>query len=41
MNEMASGALQINKAVHEVDEISQKNKKSIMTLAEEISKFKV
>ena len=41
MNEMASGALQINKAVHEVDEISQKNKRSIITLAEEISKFKV
>ena len=40
MNEMASGAEQINNAVHEVTEISQKNKKSIITLAEEVSKFK-
>ena len=41
MNEMASGAVQINNAVQEVNEISQKNKRSIESLAEEVSKFKV
>ena len=41
MNEMASGAVQINNAVQEVNEITQKNKRSIEGLAEEVSKFKV
>ena len=41
MNEMASGAVQINNAVQEVSEISQKNKRSIESLANEVSKFKV
>ena len=41
MNEMASGAVQINNAVQEVNEITQKNKQSIAALANEVSKFKV
>ena len=41
MNEMASGAVQINNAVQEVSEITQRNKASIQNLAEEVSKFKV
>ena len=41
MNEMASGAVQINNAVQEVNEITQKNKQSIEALAEEVKKFRV
>ena len=41
MNEMASGAVQINNAVQEVSEITQRNKQSIENLAQEVSKFKV
>ena len=41
MNEMASGALQINNAVQEVQGITQKNKESIEGLAGEVMKFKV
>ena len=41
MNEMASGAVQINNAVQEVSEITQRNKQSIENLAEEVGKFKV
>ena len=41
MNEMASGAVQINNAVQEVNEITQKNKRSIESLASEVSKFKI
>ncbi len=41
MNEMASGAVQINNAVQEVNEITQKNKRSIENLAGEVGKFKV
>ncbi|QSH91717.1 methyl-accepting chemotaxis protein [Treponema medium] len=41
MNEMATGAVQINNAVQEVNEITQKNKHSIENLAKEVSKFKV
>ena len=41
MNEMASGAVQINNAVQEVSKITQKNKRSIQNLAEEVGKFKV
>ena len=41
MNEMAAGAVQINNAVQEVNEISQKNKLSIENLGAEVGKFKV
>ena len=41
MNEMATGAAQINNAIQEVNEITQKNKQSIENLAGEVSKFKV
>ena len=41
MNEMAAGAVQINNAVQEVNEITQKNKRSIESLASEVGKFKV
>jgi len=41
INDMASGADQINNAVQEVNEITQKNKQSIGNLAEEVSQFKV
>ena len=41
MNEMASGAVQINNAVQEVSEITQRNKRSIENLAQEVGKFKV
>ena len=41
MNEMASGAVQINNAVQEVNEITQKNKRSIEALSVEVGKFKV
>jgi methyl-accepting chemotaxis protein len=41
MNEMASGADQINTAVHQVNEISAKNREGIATLMREVSRFKV
>ena len=41
MNEMASGAVQISNVIQEVSEITQKNKRSIENLAEEVGKFKV
>ena len=41
MNEMASGAVQINNAVQDVNALTQKNKQSIENLAEEVGKFKV
>ena len=41
MNEMAAGAVQINNSVQEVNEITQKNKRSIASLASEVGKFKV
>jgi methyl-accepting chemotaxis protein len=41
MNEMATGADQINSAVTQVNEISGKNKASIDMLVDEVSKFKV
>ena len=41
MNEIAAGASQINNAVQEVNEITQKNKRSIENLTEEVGKFKV
>ena len=40
MNEMASGAIEINNAIQEVNAITQKNKQSIESLAQEVSKFK-
>ena len=41
MNEMASGANHINTAVHNVNEISGKNREGIDTLIKEVSRFKV
>jgi len=41
MNEMASGAEQINTAVHHVNDISSKNREGINTLIHEVSRFKV
>ena len=41
MNEMASGAIQINNAVQEVNAMTQKNRNSIERLAAEVGKFKV
>ena len=41
MNEMANGTVQINNAVTEVNEITQKNKRSIEKLSNEVKKFKV
>jgi methyl-accepting chemotaxis protein len=41
MNEMASGADQINVAVHHVNEISVKNREGIETLIKEVSRFKI
>ena len=40
MNEMAFGAVQINNAVQEVNEATQRNRGSIETLVGEIAKFK-
>ncbi len=41
MNEMAAGVQQINRAVHEVNDLARKNNDSIETLAEEVGKFQV
>ena len=41
MNEMASGAVQTNNAVQEVNTMTQKNRESIARLANEVGKFKV
>ena len=41
MNEMASGAIQINNAVQEVNAMTQKNRQSIEKLAAEVGKFKI
>jgi methyl-accepting chemotaxis protein len=41
MNEMASGADQINAAVHNVTEMTGKNRDAIDALLKEVSKFKV
>jgi len=41
MNEIASGADEINVAVHHVNEISAKNREGIDTLIREVSRFKV
>ncbi|MCL2230438.1 MAG: methyl-accepting chemotaxis protein, partial [Treponema sp.] len=41
MNEMATGADQINIAVHRVNELTVSNKDKINTLLAEVAKFKV
>jgi methyl-accepting chemotaxis protein len=41
MNEMANGADQINIAVHNVNEMTQKNREAIDVLIKEVSRFKV
>jgi len=41
MNEMASGADQINIAVHQVNDLSSKNRDGIDSLMKEVSRFKV
>ena len=41
MNEMSTGAVQITHAMHDVNEISQKNKSSIDALGDVVKKFKV
>jgi methyl-accepting chemotaxis protein len=41
MNEMASGADQINVAVNQVNEISSRNREGIAILMKEVSRFKV
>lgn len=41
IDEMASGALQINQAVHEVNKMTQDNRKSIETTVAAIQKFKI
>ena len=41
MSEMVSGAVQISNAVHDVNEITQKNTARIENLAKEVKKFKV
>jgi methyl-accepting chemotaxis protein len=41
MNEMAAGSDEINVAVHQVNEISTKNKETIDKLMKEVSRFKV
>ena len=38
---MASGVVQINNTMQDVNALTQKNKQSIGNLAEEVSKFKV
>jgi methyl-accepting chemotaxis protein len=41
MNEMASGADQINVAVHAVNELSVKNRENINLLMTEVGRFKI
>ncbi|MCL2197143.1 MAG: methyl-accepting chemotaxis protein, partial [Treponema sp.] len=41
MNEMATGAEQVNAAVHQVSEMSGNNSEAINSLLKEVSKFKV
>jgi len=41
MNEMASGADEVNVAVHHINEICVKNRERIETLKNEVSRFKV
>jgi methyl-accepting chemotaxis protein len=41
MNEMASGAAQINVSVNSVQELSGRNKDNIEALVQEVSRFKI
>ena len=41
MEEMATGTMQINNAVQEINQITQKNKDNIDTLVVEMKRFKV
>jgi len=41
MNEMATGAEQVNVAVHNVNDMTQKNREAIDSLIREVSRFKV
>ena len=41
MNEMASGAEQINVAAHRINELSGRNRDNIETLVQEVAHFKV
>ena len=41
MEEMATGTMQINNAVREINQITQKNKDNIDTLVVEMKRFKV
>ena len=41
INEMASGSDQVNTAVHHINELSGKNQENIITLLNEVSRFKV
>jgi len=41
MNEMVTGAEQVNVAVHNVNDISGKNREGIEVLIQEVSRFKV
>jgi methyl-accepting chemotaxis protein len=41
INEMATGADQINIAVHHINELCGKNRENIAVLVQEVSKFKV
>jgi methyl-accepting chemotaxis protein len=41
MNEMASGADQVNVAVHNVNEMTGRNREAIDSLIREVSRFKV
>jgi methyl-accepting chemotaxis protein len=41
MNEMATGAEQVNVAVHNVNDMAAKNREAIDSLIKEVSRFKV
>ena len=41
MNEMVSGADQVNTAVNNINEIATKNQEGIDTLTREVSRFKI
>jgi methyl-accepting chemotaxis protein len=41
MNEMATGAVEINQAINSINEISVKNKDGIDVLIGEVSRFKL
>ncbi len=41
MEKMTSGAVQISKAIHEVNDMSNNNQQSINNLSKEVNKFRV